>query len=156
MNSKEIPLKTKENCMKVKVAQLCWTLCNHGLYSPWNSPDQNTAVGSHSLLQGIFAPQGSNWSLQHCRQILYQLSHQGSPWILEWAAVPFSKGSSWPRNWTEVSSFAGSFFTRWAIRGAQRELPYDPAISLSYIWKRWKLQFEKIHGLQCSQWYYSQ
>ena len=50
----------------------------HGLYSPWNSPDQNTGVGSRSLLWGIFPTQGSNPSLLHCRQILYQLSHQGS------------------------------------------------------------------------------
>ena len=51
----------------------------HGLYSSWNSPGQNTGVGSLSLLQGIFPTQGSNPGLQHCRQILYQLSHQGSP-----------------------------------------------------------------------------
>ena len=51
----------------------------HGLYSPWNSPDQNTGVGSCSLLQGIFPAQGSNPGLPHCRQILYQLSHKGSP-----------------------------------------------------------------------------
>ena len=50
-----------------------------GLYSPWTSPGQNTGVGSLSLLQGIFPTQGSNPSLQHCRQILYQLSHRGSP-----------------------------------------------------------------------------
>ena len=34
---------------------------------------------SHSLLQGIFLTQGSNLGLLHCRQILYHLSHQGSP-----------------------------------------------------------------------------
>ena len=45
----------------------------HGLYSPWNSSGQNTGVGSHSLLQGIFPTQGSNPGLPHCRQILYQL-----------------------------------------------------------------------------------
>ena len=48
----------------------------HGLYSLWNSPGQNTGVGSHSLLQGIFPTQGSNPGLPHCRQILYQLSHR--------------------------------------------------------------------------------
>ena len=46
------------------------------LYSPWNSPGQNTGVGSLSLLQGIFPTQGSNPGLPHCRQILYQLSHR--------------------------------------------------------------------------------
>ena len=62
--------------------------------TPWNSPGQNTGVGSHSLLHGIFPIQGSNPGLLHYRQILYQLSHQGSPRILEWVAYPFSKGSS--------------------------------------------------------------
>ena len=50
----------------------------HGLSSPWNSPGQNTGVGSCSLLQGIVPTQGSNPGLLQGRQILYQLSHQGS------------------------------------------------------------------------------
>ena len=54
------------------------SLWPHGLYSPWNSPGQNTGVGSRSLLQGIFPTQGLNPGLPRCRQILYQLSHQGS------------------------------------------------------------------------------
>ena len=45
----------------------------HGLYSLWNSPGQNTGVGSLSLLQGIFPTQGLNPGLLHCRQILSQL-----------------------------------------------------------------------------------
>ena len=48
----------------------------HGLYSLWNSPVQNTGVGSLSLLQGIFPTQGSNSGLLHCRRILYQLRHR--------------------------------------------------------------------------------
>ena len=75
----------------------------HGLYSPWNSAGQNTGMCSYSLLQGIFPTQGSNPGLPHCRQILYQLSPQGSPRILEWVAYAFSSRSSWPRNWTRVS-----------------------------------------------------
>ena len=55
----------------------------HRLYSPCNSPGQNTGVGSLSLLQGIVPTQGLNPGLPHCRQILYQLSHKGSPRILE-------------------------------------------------------------------------
>ena len=54
---------------------------------------KNTGVGSRSLLQGVFPTQGSNPGLPDCRQILYQLSHQGSPRILEWLAYPFSRGS---------------------------------------------------------------
>ena len=76
----------------------------HGLCSPWNSPGQNTGVGSLSFLQGIIFPaQGSNPGLRHCRWILYQLSHKGSPRILERVAYPFSSGSSRPRNPTGVS-----------------------------------------------------
>ena len=56
----------------------------HGLYSLWNSPGQNTGMGSLSFLQEILPTQGSNPGLQHCRWILYQLSHKGSPRILEW------------------------------------------------------------------------
>ena len=45
-------------------------------------------MGSLSLLQGIFPTQGSNWGLLYCRKILYQLSHQGGPRILEWDPIP--------------------------------------------------------------------
>ena len=88
----------------------------HELYSPWNSPDQNTRVGSLSFLLGIFPTQGFNPGLPHCRRILYQLSHKGSPRILEWVAYPFSSGSPQPRNWFWVSCIAGGFFNNWAIR----------------------------------------
>ena len=88
------------------------------LYSPWNSPGQNTGVGSLSPLQGILPTQGSNPGLPHCRWILYQLSHKGSLRILEWAACSFSSGSSWPRNGTGVSCIAGRFFTNWGMREA--------------------------------------
>ena len=91
----------------------------HGLYSSRNSPGQNSGVGSFSLLQGIFPTQGSNLGLPYCRQILYQLSHKGSPRILEWVAYPFSRGSSQCRNQTRVSCIAGGFFMNWAIREAQ-------------------------------------
>ena len=77
--------------------------CDPMDYSPWTSPGQNTGVGSLSLLQGIFPTQALNPGLQHCRQILYQLSHQRRPRILEWVADPFPSGSSWPRNRTRVS-----------------------------------------------------
>ena len=59
------------------VSDSLWPL---GLYSPWNFPGQNTGVGSHFLLQGIFPALGLNPGLLHCRQILYQLNHQGSLW----------------------------------------------------------------------------
>ena len=103
---------------KMKVKVVSDSLRPHGLSSPWNSPDQNTGVGSLSLLQGIFPTQGLNPSIPHCWQILYQLSHQSSPKILEWVVYPFSRGSSWPRNQTRVSCIAGGFFTSRAHKEA--------------------------------------
>ena len=79
------------------------TLQVHSLPSEPPRKPKNTGVGSLSLLQRIFLIQGSNPGLPHCRQILYCLSHQGSPKILEWVVYPFSRGSSWSRNWTAVS-----------------------------------------------------
>ena len=80
------------------------SLWPHGLYSPWNSPGQNTRVGSLSLLQGTFLffffqgtflTQGLNWCLPHCKWILYQLSHQGHPRILEWMAHTSCEMPGW-------------------------------------------------------------
>ena len=60
------------------------SLRTHGLQParflcPWSSLGKNTGVGCHFLLQEIFPTQGSNPGLPHCRQILYCVSHQGSP-----------------------------------------------------------------------------
>ena len=102
----------------MKVTHVSDSLRPRGLYSPWNSPGQNTGVGSLSLLQRIFPTQGLNPGLPHCKQILYQPSHKGRPRILEWVAYPFSSGSSWPRNQIRVSCIASVFFTNCAIRKA--------------------------------------
>ena len=109
------------------------------------SPGKSTEVVCQALLQGVFPTQGLNPGLLHCRQIPYQLSYQGSPelewkwkllshvwlfatpWIIQsmkfsrpeyWkrVAFPFSRGSSQPRDWTQVSRIAGRFFTSWATR----------------------------------------
>ena len=89
-NLEQLRFKMK---VKEKVTQSSPILCYPMDYT-WNSPGQNTGAVSLSLLQGIFPTQGLNPGLLHCRQILYQLSHQGSPRILEWGASPFSRGSS--------------------------------------------------------------
>ena len=60
--------------VKVKVAQSCLTLQPHGLYCPWNSPGQNSGVGSLSLLKGIFPTQG-----------LTQVSHTAGWFSTSWA-----------------------------------------------------------------------
>ena len=85
------------------VVLLCPALCDPMDCSPpgssvhGDSPGKNTGVGCHVLLQRIFPTQGLKPGLLRCRQILYHLSHQGSPWILEWVAYSFSRGSSLPK-----------------------------------------------------------
>ena len=78
---------TRVKKVKVTVAQLCPVLCDpHALCSPWDSPGQKTGVDGLSLLQGIFPTLGSKPGLPPCRQILYQLSHKGSPHL--WDSLP--------------------------------------------------------------------
>ena len=104
------------------VAQFCPNLCDPMNYSllgssvHGDSPGKKTGVGCHVLFQGIFPTQISNPGLSHCRWILYQLSHKGSPRIQEWVAYPFSRGTSQPRNRTGVSCTSGGFFTSWASK----------------------------------------
>ena len=107
------------NLIKWKSLSRVWLFATPWIYSPWNSPSQNTGVDSLSLLQRIFLTQGLNQGLPRCRWILYQQNHQGSPRILEWVAYPFSSGSSWPRDQARVSHIAGGFLTSWATREAQ-------------------------------------
>ena len=127
----------------------------HGLYSPWNSPGWNTAVGSLSLLKGIFPTQGLNPGIPHCRWILYQLSHKESPRILEWVAYPFSSRSSQSRDWTRVSCISGRFFANWAIRGykySSKELINNPLFPSSNSLNLWMWSELENKGLgRCSQ-----
>ena len=116
-----------------------WKLLRHVrlFATPWtsppgssvrgDSPGRNTRVGGLSLLQGIFPTQGSNPGLPHWRQILYYLSHQGSPRILEWVAYQFSRGSSQPRDQNGVSCSAGDQASN---RFLPAELPGKPINSL--------------------------
>ena len=115
--------------------QSCPNLCDSMNFSPpgssvhGDSPGKNTGVDSHVLFQGIFPTQGSNPGLPHCRQTLYHLSHQGNPWILEWVASPFSRGSSWPRN---VSCIARWLFTFWAPGEAPHLRPCERISEFNY------------------------
>ena len=162
-------------CWKWKLLSHVQLFATPWTIHPWNSPGQDTGMGSCSLLQGIFPTQGSNPFLLLGRQILYHwdplplpryhwgtwevsndnisllkiqfLIIYGSPSqvvlksesesysvvynslrphrlyhgvlqarIPEWVAFPFSRGSSQPRDQTEVSCIAGRFFTVWATR----------------------------------------
>ena len=77
---------THTHTQKVSHSVMSNTLQPHGLWPtrllcPWKTPVKNPGVGCHPLFQGIFLTQGSNPALLHCRQILYHLSHKGSPYL---------------------------------------------------------------------------
>ena len=61
----------------------------------FSRPEYWSGAGCHSLLQGIFPKQGLNLGLLHCRQILYPLSHQGSPFT--YSHVQLSLGPELPQ-----------------------------------------------------------
>ena len=75
------PHQSKPECQSESESRLVVSdfLQPQGLYSPWNTPGQNTRVGNCSLFQGIFQTQRLNSGFPHCRWILYQLSHKASP-----------------------------------------------------------------------------
>ena len=106
-----------------------WWLLKPGPHSPLESC-QDCPTSDSSLLQGILPTQGSNSGVPHCRRILYHLSHQGSPRILEWVAYPFSRRSSQPKNQNRASNIAGRFFTSWATKEEFREID----ICLYFLW----------------------
>ena len=104
-------------------AVLCCAMLSHVRFfaTPWTVARQAPLFMGFSKQEywtGIFSTPGSNLGLLHCRWILYHLSHEGSPRILEWVIYHFSRGCSCPRNWTRVSCIAGRFFTSWATREA--------------------------------------
>ena len=77
------------------------------------------------ILEWVFPTQGLKPGVLHRRRILYHLSHQGSPRILERIAYPFSRASSWPQNRPRVSSVAGRVFTSelpWKMQYKNEEL----------------------------------
>ena len=81
---------------------------------PSNAGDMGSIPGQETKVpraEVCFPTQRSNPGLLHCKWILYQVNHKGSPRILEWVAYPFSRGSSLPRNQIGISSIAGRFFT---------------------------------------------
>ena len=96
--------------VKMKIPQSCPILCNP-TDSPWNSPGQNTGVGSCSPLQLLFPAQGSNPDLPHCRQIVYLFlwMHQVLAAVHRLFAVPCKLLSRWvPQAQEHTSSVAAS------------------------------------------------
>ena len=94
-----------------------------------DSPGKNTRVGCHALLQGIFLTLWSNPGLPHWRQILYHPSHQGTPknaGVDHLEKIPFSRGSSWPRNQTGVKDTI-----HWHYLSGENFVKYIQALKIS-------------------------
>ena len=115
-------------CAVLSLSVMPNSLRSHGLQFTGssvhgNSPGKNTGVGCRALLQGIFPTQGSNPGLPHCRHVLYQLGHQGSPWISEWVAYPFT------RDLPDPGIEPGLLCCRWVLY----QLSYEGSPPLPYI-----------------------
>ena len=111
------PLPLPYACVHAKSLQSCPTLWDPMDYSVpgssvhGDSLDKNTGVGCHFLLQGIFLTQDQTLVSCTAGGFFNRLSYEGSPRMLEWVAVPSSRGSSRPRDQTRGSCIAGRFFT---------------------------------------------
>ena len=92
-----------------------------GPYSPWNSPGQNTGVvisdfppvqlGSSPVFLSVVYSWHLAIHLTLCDPMDYRVHGILQAGILEWVAFSFSRGSSQPRDQTQVSCTAGRFFT---------------------------------------------
>ena len=96
------------------------------LLCPWNSSGKNNRVGSHSLLQGIVPNEGSNLGRLHCRQILYHLSHQGSPYRLKCVSSSVVTNSLGPHGLhNQLASLSTEFSRQEHWRGLPFSSPED-------------------------------
>ena len=109
-------MKEKEK-KKWKLLSCVQLLATHGLCSPWNSPCQNTGVGSLSLLQGIFPSQGSNPGFRVAGRSL-QAESQGKPKNVGVGSLSLLQWIFLTQELNQVSCIAGRCFTNWAIREA--------------------------------------
>ena len=85
-----------------------WIVACTKLLCPWDFQGKSTGVGYHFLLQGIFPTQGSNPGLSHCRQTLYHLSHQRSPFYL--SLLLFGTLFSWQIEGEKVEAMTDFIF----------------------------------------------
>ena len=118
------------------------------LLHPWDFLGNSTGVGCHCLLQAhpsltqnlpeIKKMPNSFYdgnitliskSFRDSMRKEYRIDQANSlTWMQKsylmglWVAIPFSRGSSWPRNQTQVPCIAGRFFTVWAIKYYQSEI----------------------------------
>ena len=84
------------NSLRLHGLQPATVLC------PLGFSRQEHWVGCHALLQGIFATQGSNPGVPHCRWILYRLSHQGSGLVEKYASQSLNLTPDMPGELTDI------------------------------------------------------
>ena len=118
-------------------SEVKWKLLSHVRLSATPQTIQSMEFSRPEYWSGLAFPFSRRSSqprdcLPHCRRILYQLSHQGSPRILEWVAYPLSRGSSWPRNQTGVACIASGFLTSWVTREVTQSVFYSLPIKNSF------------------------
>ena len=145
---------TQGSAAQVVQSRATLSLRPRGLYSLWNSPGQNTGVGSPSLPQGILPMPGSNPGLPNCGRIRYQLSHQGGPTqtgnrssVRQINKQEYLSSASAPRgqrfyfkNWKFESSFITFFLSFITLDWARSLLRFHSAESghkwgLFYVWR---------------------
>ena len=92
---------------------------------PWWHTEVGWVVRQGLRVDKYFHTQCGKWSHLFMSSFLWPLDYRVhgvlQARILEWVAVPFSRGSSQPRDQTQVSRIAGRFFTSWATREAHVE-----------------------------------
>ena len=89
----KVGMLNKESESHSVVSSALWP---HGLYSPWNSPEQNTGVGNRFLLQGIFPNQGSNPMLVSAKARL-GFQDWWTPWSTSWPnTTSLTSSRAWP------------------------------------------------------------
>ena len=109
------------------------------LRHPWAFPGKDTGVGCHFLLQEIFPTQELNPGLPHCRQMLYRLSHQGSPLA---AAAAAKSLQSCPTLCNPMGCSLPGFSVHGILKARTLEWV---TISFSNVWK-WKV---KVKSFSC-------
>ena len=121
------------------------SLWPHRLYSPWDSPGQNTGVGGLSLLQGIFPTQGSNPGLPTLQVDSLPAEPPGKPKITGVGSLSLPGESYQPRNRTGVCCIAGRFFTSWATSEGQRKLWLSKKKKMLWECDKWRVRNEHVH-----------
>ena len=126
------------------------SLWPHGLYSPWNFPGQNTGVGSLPLFLSlsfficVLSPVWLFATPVDCSPPGSSVHGIHQARTLEWVAISSSRGSSWPRDWTQVSCITGGFFYHRTTRESQvRAMSYLITKERTRKYNFWAFYYEK-------------